>query len=53
VEPLLAITDTLQVATGVVNIWAAAAEPVAEPFRRIDTAYPGRFPLGTRGGACP
>jgi alkanesulfonate monooxygenase SsuD/methylene tetrahydromethanopterin reductase-like flavin-dependent oxidoreductase (luciferase family) len=46
VEPLLAMTETLQVATGVVNIWAAAAGPLAEPFHRIDTVYPGRFLLG-------
>ena len=37
---------TLQVATGIVNIWTAAAKPVAESFHRIDKAYPGRFLLG-------
>ena len=46
VEPLLAATDTLQVATGIVNIWTAAAGPVAESFHRIDKAYPDRFLLG-------
>ena len=46
VEPLLEATTTLQVATGIVNIWTAPAEPVAESFRRIDKAYPGRFLLG-------
>ncbi len=46
VEPLLEATTTLQVATGIVNIWTAAAAPVAESFHRIDTAYPGRFLLG-------
>lgn len=46
VEPLLAATDTLKVGTGIVNIWTAAAEPVAESFHRIDAAYPGRFLLG-------
>jgi probable F420-dependent oxidoreductase len=46
VEPILAATTTLQVATGIVNIWTAAAEPVAESFRRIDKAYPNRFLLG-------
>jgi len=34
------------VATGIVNIWTAAAGPVSESFQRIDTAYPGRFLLG-------
>ncbi|HTY31680.1 LLM class F420-dependent oxidoreductase [Mycobacterium sp.] len=46
VEPLLEATTTLQVATGIVNIWTAAAGPVAESFHRIDKAYPGRFLLG-------
>lgn len=46
VEPILAATTTLQVATGIVNIWTAAAGPVAESFHRIDKAYPGRFLLG-------
>jgi probable F420-dependent oxidoreductase len=46
VEPLLEATSTLQVATGIVNIWTAAAGPVAESFHRIDQAYPGRFLLG-------
>ena len=46
VEPLLEATSTLQVATGIVNIWTAAAGPVSESFHRIDAAYPGRFLLG-------
>ena len=46
VEPILDATTTLQVATGIVNIWTADAKPVAESFRRIDKAYPGRFLLG-------
>ena len=45
-EPILEQTSTLQVATGIVNIWTAAARPVAESFHRIDKAYPGRFLLG-------
>jgi probable F420-dependent oxidoreductase len=46
VEPILEKTTTLQVATGIVNIWTAAPRPVAESFHRIDKAYPGRFLLG-------
>jgi probable F420-dependent oxidoreductase len=46
VEPIFEQTTTLQVATGIVNIWTAAAKPVAESFHRIDKAYPGRFLLG-------
>ena len=45
-EPILEQTTTLQVATGIVNIWTAAAGPVAESFHRIEKAYPGRFLLG-------
>lgn len=46
VEPILEATTTLKVATGIVNIWTAAAQPVAESFHRINAAYPGRFVLG-------
>ena len=46
VEPILQKTTTLQVATGIVNIWTAAPGPVAESFHRIDKAYPRRFLLG-------
>jgi probable F420-dependent oxidoreductase len=50
VEPLLESTTTLKVATGIVNIWTAAAKPVAESFHRINTAFPGRFVLGVGVG---
>jgi probable F420-dependent oxidoreductase len=50
VEPLLDSTSDLKVATGIVNIWSAAAKPVAESFHRINTAYPGRFVLGVGVG---
>ncbi|BBZ26876.1 LLM class F420-dependent oxidoreductase [Mycolicibacterium madagascariense] len=46
VDPILAATETLQLATGIVNIWTADAGPVAESFHRIEKAYPGRFLLG-------
>jgi probable F420-dependent oxidoreductase len=46
VEPLLAATTNIKVATGIVNIWTAQAAPVAESFHRINTAFPGRFLLG-------
>lgn len=50
VEPLLEATTTLQVATGIVNIWTAAPGPVAESFHRIQNAYPDRFLLGVGVG---
>jgi probable F420-dependent oxidoreductase len=46
VEPMLEQTETLQVATGIVNIWTADANTVAESYHRIEDAYPGRFLLG-------
>jgi probable F420-dependent oxidoreductase len=46
VEPALAETSALQLATGIVNIWASPAAQVAESFHRIESAYPGRFLLG-------
>ncbi len=50
VEPILAQTESLTVATGVVNIWWSAAKPVAESYHRIEQAYPGRFVLGVGAG---
>ncbi|MBV8789803.1 MAG: LLM class F420-dependent oxidoreductase [Mycobacterium sp.] len=50
VEPALAQTSTLQVATGIVNIWSAPAPAVAKSFERIETAHPGRFLLGVGVG---
>ena len=46
VEPALAQTTSLQLATGIVNIWTAPARPVAESYQRIESDYPGRFLLG-------
>jgi probable F420-dependent oxidoreductase len=46
VEPIFEQTETLQIATGIVNIWAADANEVAESYHRIEGAYPGRFLLG-------
>jgi probable F420-dependent oxidoreductase len=50
VESILEPTKTLKVATGIVNIWSAAAGPVAESFHRIEAAHPGRFLLGIGAG---
>ena len=46
IDPILEVTDSLVLATGIVNIWTAAAGPVADSFHRIEKAYPGRFLLG-------
>jgi probable F420-dependent oxidoreductase len=50
VEPALAQTSSLQLATGIVNIWSAPAPAVAESHARIESAYPGRFLLGIGAG---
>jgi probable F420-dependent oxidoreductase len=46
VDPILEVTDHVKVATGIVNIWTAAAGPVADSYHRLEAAYPGRFILG-------
>jgi probable F420-dependent oxidoreductase len=46
VDPILEQTETLQVATGIVNVWRAPADEVAEAYHRIENTYPGRFLLG-------
>ena len=46
VEPILERTETLAVATGIVNVWTAPAKEVAKAYHRIEDAYPGRFLLG-------
>jgi probable F420-dependent oxidoreductase len=50
VEPALAETSTLQLATGIINIWASPAAQVAESYHRVEKAYPGRFLLGVGVG---
>jgi probable F420-dependent oxidoreductase len=46
VEPALAQTSSLQLATGIINIWSSPAAEVAESYHRIENEYPGRFLLG-------
>lgn len=50
VDPALAQTTSLQLATGIVNIWSAPAPAVAESYARIESAHPGRFLLGVGVG---
>ncbi|HZQ32838.1 MAG TPA: LLM class F420-dependent oxidoreductase [Mycobacterium sp.] len=45
-EPILEATESLTLATGIVNIWTAPAEAIADSYHRIEKAYPGRFLLG-------
>jgi probable F420-dependent oxidoreductase len=46
VEPILEQTESLQLATGIINVWKAPADEVAEAYHRVENAYPGRFLLG-------
>lgn len=50
VEPYLAATSTLRLATGITNIWTNEPRAVAASFRRIEQKYPGRFLLGVGVG---
>jgi probable F420-dependent oxidoreductase len=49
-EQALSETSRLVVASSVVNIWNAGAEPTAATFRRLDETYPGRVFLGIGSG---
>src|ERR1700759_4595986 len=46
VEPAVAETTSLQLAPGIINIWASPAADVAKSYHRIENDYPGRFLLG-------
>ncbi|MBO9578828.1 MAG: TIGR03620 family F420-dependent LLM class oxidoreductase [Microbacteriaceae bacterium] len=50
IEEILARTERLLVATGIVNVWTADAAQVADSFHRIDAVHPGRFILGVGPG---
>ena len=49
-EPILEATDSITLATGIVNIWASPAQQVADSYHRVEEAYPGRFLLGVGVG---
>lgn len=46
VEDMLAATDRIAVATGIVNMWATPADEVAASYHRVEGRHPGRFLLG-------
>jgi probable F420-dependent oxidoreductase len=50
VDELLAATNELVIATGIVNIWQSDAHQVAASFARIEASHPGRFLLGIGAG---
>jgi probable F420-dependent oxidoreductase len=50
VDPILARSTSLRVATGIVNVWDAEPSVAAEATARITAANPGRFLLGIGAG---
>jgi probable F420-dependent oxidoreductase len=46
----LAATQSLSVATGIVNIWTSRAEATAAAYHRVEDLAPGRFLLGIGAG---
>ncbi|GAA4383379.1 LLM class F420-dependent oxidoreductase [Tsukamurella soli] len=50
VDEALAATDTLVVATGIVNIWQDDPAAIGAAHRRIVDRFPGRFLLGVGAG---
>jgi probable F420-dependent oxidoreductase len=49
-EKLLEASTTLTVATGIVNVWANPAGPVAAAWHRVERTHPGRLLLGVGVG---
>ena len=45
-EEILDSTETLQLATGIINVWSSPASQAAETFHRLEKSHPGRFLLG-------
>lgn len=49
-ETCLDATETLIVATGIVNMWRADPHELAASFHRLEARHPGRFLLGIGSG---
>ncbi|MEU0554189.1 LLM class F420-dependent oxidoreductase [Dactylosporangium sp. NPDC006015] len=49
-EALLDGTDSVVIATGIVNIWSSDAAELADSFHRIHARHPGRLLLGIGSG---
>jgi len=50
ISDLLAATERIMLATGIVNMWQDDAHTVAASFARIEARHPGRFLLGVGAG---
>jgi probable F420-dependent oxidoreductase len=49
-EPVLAASQRLVVATGIVNVWLGEPSVAAAAYHRVNAAYPDRFVLGIGAG---
>ena len=49
-EELLDATESLHLATGIVNIWNSDPAELADSYHRIEARYPGRLLLGIGSG---
>lgn len=49
-ERLLDATNSIVVATGIINVWSTDPNVVGKAFHRLDERYPGRFLLGVGAG---
>ena len=49
-EELLDATESLHVATGIVNIWKADPAELASSYHRLEAKHPGRLLLGIGSG---
>lgn len=49
-DALLAATQSLTIATSIVNVWATTAKDAAATFHRLNDRFPGRFLLGIGAG---
>jgi probable F420-dependent oxidoreductase len=49
-EALLDATTSLQLATGIVNIWRADPAELADSYHRVESRHPGRLLLGIGSG---
>jgi probable F420-dependent oxidoreductase len=49
-EDLLNATESLQIATGIVNIWMSDPAELADSYHRIEAMHPGRLLLGIGSG---
>ncbi len=50
IESLLDATESITIATGIVNIWNTDPATVAQSYQRISARHPGRFLLGVGVG---